>query len=294
MYLTIGSRRYSFISSCFPASECGISSSGSQSISTPGPPDQNATSLVQSGPAVISVDLTASAPSNPIPPPDTSVATSYQKSSWFASWTRAKVEQSPESGIETTGLTTLVQAFAKGSSISSETPHSQPPAIPSIPHQLPILNIPGDAGQSTPTSTLPQDIPTKSRSNDLPTPSPSSASYPFSSSPAGHHSRPGTASILSPLDENVPKLSPAKLSPATPSAILQSGDASQSNLTLNQSTSRFTLSIPLLGRPKLPLEQTVAAAQRDDIRTMVLPAESSASCKQHSAAKGLLRPSTRN
>lgn len=33
--------------------------------------------------------------------------------------------------------------------------------------------------------------------------------------------------------------------------------------SLNPSTSRFTLSIPLLGRPKIPLDKAVAVAQQD-------------------------------
>ncbi|KAI0665516.1 hypothetical protein C8Q78DRAFT_986317 [Trametes maxima] len=36
--------------------------------------------------------------------------------------------------------------------------------------------------------------------------------------------------------------------------------------SLNPSTSRFTLRLPLLGRPKVPLEQAVAVAQSEDIR----------------------------
>ncbi|KAH9852870.1 hypothetical protein C2E23DRAFT_729846 [Lenzites betulinus] len=36
--------------------------------------------------------------------------------------------------------------------------------------------------------------------------------------------------------------------------------------SLNPSTSRFTLKLPLLGRPKIPLEQAVAVAQAEDIR----------------------------
>lgn len=248
---------------------------------------------VQPGAAATPIDLTTSATPDPIPLRDKPVTTSSHRS-WFASWTRAKEEQSPESGVDPIRPPSSVQASARGSLISPEPLHLDSIAIPSVPHQLPILNITGDVGQSTPPPSFPQDIPTQPRSDELVTASPHSAPYQFSLSPAGHRSRPDTASVLSPLDEDVPKTSPVKLSPATPSAVLQSSDASQSTLTLNHSTSRFTLSIPLLGRPKLPLEQTVAAAQRDDIRTMVLPAESSPSHRQQFTTQGLLRPSTRN
>lgn len=253
---------------------------GSHSIPTPGPPNESDMATEQPGAAVTSRDLTAPAPSDPIPFRDTYVTTLPHKSSWFSSWTRAKGEQSPESGIETTRPPSSVQASAKESSILSEPLHSNILPVSSVTHQLPILSMTGDAEQSTPTSSLPQDIPKKSRSEDSATPAPRSASYQISLSPAGHHSRLGTASVLSPLDEDVPKLSPVKLSPATPSTVLQSNDISQSTLPLSHSTSRFTLSIPLLGRPKLPLEQTVPAAQRDDVRTMILLAESSPSGRQ--------------
>ncbi|OAX40788.1 hypothetical protein K503DRAFT_791177 [Rhizopogon vinicolor AM-OR11-026] len=76
-------------------------------------------------------------------------------------------------------------------------------------------------------------------------------------------------STPSPPDE------PTKLRPATPSTALQSGGSSNST-----PTNRFTLGIPLLGRAKLPLEKTVAAAQSDDIRTMSLPADQPPPCKQ--------------
>jgi hypothetical protein len=271
-----------------------LSFSGSHSIPTLGPPNESDMTTVQPDAAATPIDLTVPTTPDPIPLRDTPVTTSSQKS-WFASWTRAKGEQSPESGVDPTRPPSSLHAFAKGSTISSEPLHLDNIAVSSVPvpHQLPILNITGDARQSTSPSSFPQDIPTQSRSYDPVAASPRSASY-HSLSPAGHHSRPGTASVLSPLDEDVPKLSPVKLSPATPSTVLQSSDTSQSTLTLNHSASRFTLSIPLLGRPKLPLEETVAAAQRDDIRTMTLPAESSPSRRQQFTTQGLLRPSTRN
>ncbi|EJF58899.1 hypothetical protein DICSQDRAFT_90018 [Dichomitus squalens LYAD-421 SS1] len=55
-------------------------------------------------------------------------------------------------------------------------------------------------------------------------------------------------------------------------AVVESQDAGSragrkpSVSSLNPSTSRFTLRLPLLGRPKVPLEQAVASAQAEDIR----------------------------
>ncbi|KAG1727263.1 uncharacterized protein EDB91DRAFT_1164267 [Suillus paluster] len=264
-----------------------LAAEGSHPIPTP--PSKSDMTVVQSGASAVSVDSTApvsSDPSDPLPR-DISVATSSQKSSWFASWTRGKGEGLPDSGVETTRRPTSVQASGKGSSMFSETVHSETPTV-SLVSKLPILSITEDGQpvrESIPTPTLPQDIPTRLHSNYPLTTSPHSASYSSSSSPAAHHSRPGTAPTPSPLDEDVPKLPPAKLSPASPSTVLRSGDASHSTLTLNHSTSRFTLSIPLLGRPKLPLEQTVAAAQLDDNRNMTLQADSSLPCKQQSSTQ---------
>ncbi|TFK50658.1 hypothetical protein OE88DRAFT_1713075 [Heliocybe sulcata] len=43
--------------------------------------------------------------------------------------------------------------------------------------------------------------------------------------------------------------------------------------SLNPATSRFTLTLPLLGRPKVPLEKAVAAAQAEDVRDPAPPQE---------------------
>lgn len=251
---------------------------GLHSNTTLGQPSES--DMPTPGAAVTSIDLAAPVPSDSIPLRDTSVTTSSHKS-WFASWSRsgAKMAQSPEFSVETTQPPSSVQASANASSMSSEPLHSDILTVSSVPHQLP--NISEDAGQSTSSSSFSQDVPTKSLSDDQMSAS-RSPSYLVSSSPAARHSRPSTASVLSPLNEDsdVPKLSPAEQSPASPSAVLRSSDISQSTLTPNHSTSFFTLSIPLLGRPKLPLEQTAAAAQRDDIKTMIVPTESSLSHRQ--------------
>lgn len=61
------------------------------------------------------------------------------------------------------------------------------------------------------------------------------------------------------LDDAVPKL--AVLTPANtpqpPSVLHNAADNSLSSL--NPSNSRFTLGLPLLGRPKVPLDQVVKA-----------------------------------
>ncbi|KIM74736.1 hypothetical protein PILCRDRAFT_827946, partial [Piloderma croceum F 1598] len=70
------------------------------------------------------------------------------------------------------------------------------------------------------------------------------------------------ASIPSSIDEEVPKLS-VLTPPNTPGPVnvMQNaggGGGSSKLSSLNPSTGRFTLSIPLLGRPKIPLDRAVA------------------------------------
>jgi hypothetical protein len=81
------------------------------------------------------------------------------------------------------------------------------------------------------------------------------------------------ASIPSSLDEEVPKLAVAAAAtpPNTPgpASVMQqhhTGGSSAKLSSLNPSTSRFTLSIPLLGRPKMPLDQAVAVVVAEDGR----------------------------
>lgn len=266
----------------------------SGSHSAPAPPStspsQRDITVVQPGPPATSLDFASPASldtSSFTTPRDTAAAALSHKPSWFASWTRTKGEGVPDPGVEKTRRPTPVPASGTGSSVSIETVHPQAHAS-SVSHQLPILSVTGNSQpvtQSTPTPTLPQDILVKPRLNNPPTASPRSASYLSSSSPAAQQSQSGSMSTPSPLDEDVPRPS-ATLLPSTHSAILQSSSASNSSPT---PTNRFTLGIPLLGRTKVPLEKTVAAAQRDDIRTMSLPADQPLPCKQQSATQGLLR-----
>ncbi|KAI0692246.1 hypothetical protein C8T65DRAFT_669945 [Cerioporus squamosus] len=56
-----------------------------------------------------------------------------------------------------------------------------------------------------------------------------------------------------------------------PQAVVESQDSKAADRkpsisSLNPTTSRFTLRLPLLGRPKIPLDQAVASAQAEDIR----------------------------
>ncbi|KAK0199800.1 hypothetical protein DFS33DRAFT_1267576 [Desarmillaria ectypa] len=78
-------------------------------------------------------------------------------------------------------------------------------------------------------------------------------------------SPPSAPSIPSSIDEDVPALSTSPLrSPESPPKrprVESVNDGKRARLdSLNPSSSRFTISIPLLGRPKVPLEEAMASA----------------------------------
>lgn len=83
-----------------------------------------------------------------------------------------------------------------------------------------------------------------------------------------------TTSTISSVDEEVPTShagTTGSLLPESSSAVLQSQDfgipgRKPSVSSLNPSSSRFMLRIPLLGRPKLPLDQAVASANSGDLQ----------------------------
>ncbi|KZT21741.1 hypothetical protein NEOLEDRAFT_1072918 [Neolentinus lepideus HHB14362 ss-1] len=85
-----------------------------------------------------------------------------------------------------------------------------------------------------------------------------------------------TSSVASSIDNEVPQIAPR--SPPTeppPQATVQPAPDTPSPKisSLNPATSRFTLTLPLLGRPKVPLEKAVAAAQAEDVRDPNSPKE---------------------
>ncbi|KAI0632593.1 hypothetical protein C8Q77DRAFT_1058430 [Trametes polyzona] len=92
-------------------------------------------------------------------------------------------------------------------------------------------------------------------------------------SPPNHRINNNATSISS-VDEEVPRPRFNIDNAATsipPQAVVESQvvrtvERKPSISSLNPSASRFTLKLPLLGRPKIPLEQAVAVAQAEDIR----------------------------
>ncbi|KAF8583529.1 hypothetical protein K439DRAFT_1634370 [Ramaria rubella] len=96
----------------------------------------------------------------------------------------------------------------------------------------------------------PQDIPQRKSAN---------------AESSGHPSPTKNTPIISSVDDRVPvplTFSPPSSLPLLPS--VRPRERTNSNLsTLNPSSSRFVLSMPLLGRPKVPLEQVVAHVERE-------------------------------
>ncbi|KAI0692240.1 hypothetical protein C8T65DRAFT_745222 [Cerioporus squamosus] len=83
------------------------------------------------------------------------------------------------------------------------------------------------------------------------------------------------ATSISSIDEEVPRPRAANMDGRAPimapQAVVESQDSKAADRkpsisSLNPTTSRFTLRLPLLGRPKIPLDQAVASAQAEDIR----------------------------
>lgn len=149
-----------------------------------------------------------------------------------------------------------------------ETPQAPPPVTNVIPPTPPKLELTRIEGSSEPPSeTAPVPIPPARKwfSSSSPQPrSPESEARPGSGPQAG---------IVSPrtppsIDDQVPKLPSAFPSTESVSAPVMFPTESNQNLSsLNPSASRFSLSIPFLGRPKLPLDRAMASAQATDIRT---------------------------
>lgn len=191
-------------------------------------------------------------------PADMEATPRPSSSSWFGSLSRGK------------GRSTMAKVKEAQQNVSPKNP--APPSIPEL--NTPLVQV------QPPTPPQPQEVPSAEPTIEESQPT-SPQSIPahqqtkrpwFSSSPARHRGSPTTpsplheTSIPSSIDEEVPSLSNVTLPGPAVSAIsavqpTSNGDSiSRQRLSsLNPSTSRFTLSIPLLGRPKVPLGQVAAA-----------------------------------
>lgn len=164
-----------------------------------------------------------------------------------------------------------IEATATTSSPSIQV---QPPTPPQPQPQLP-------QALSTQQPKLPELLP----SQPQPIPATADQQQPkrgwFSSTP-NSPARPGLSpttpsplnsshpSITSSLDDEVPSLSTLTPPASAPPIVVHSPFTNEEGAgrprlsSLNPSTSRFTLSIPLLGRAKIPLDEAVAVANRGD------------------------------
>jgi len=192
------------------------------------------------------------------------------KGSWFGSISRKRkrkdivqptmktlVTEEPPNAVAEVELTPPPQT---ASPTTDDNPQpASPPADGNTPVESPkqtlLDNIPPLSWPSTsPPQTPPQNVqgvPSKPSHLDLLSP---------------------TISISS-VDDLVPqpKSSPGLSMPVPPQnpvpiGVGGVGDVTATGMT-GITTSRFTLRIPLLGRPKIPLNQAVAVAQAEDIRT---------------------------
>jgi hypothetical protein len=100
----------------------------------------------------------------------------------------------------------------------------------------------------------------------------------------------GIASPTTPssIDDQVPKLPSAGLqSESVGPSVLVSSDTSQNLSALNPSTSRFSLSIPFLGRPKVLLDRAVASVKAADApRALETECSSSQSSGEEARTEG--------
>ncbi|KAF7965404.1 hypothetical protein HWV62_43696, partial [Athelia sp. TMB] len=201
------------------------------------------------------LDVPLDVPTLNLPPVEQSSKDAASSSSWFGSFSRSPARN----------------ATTKSVSLDSDTPPAKTMDIKpqsQIPHPT---ELPPPVKESEPElrRSPPQAIPAGAHQQ----PTRSWFSSPTSSSPLKSTPRPplSPTSPASPaqsymsVDEEVPRLNVSTPfnSPHPPSVMQQnaanSHDGKVSMSSLNPSSSRFTLGIPLLGRPKVPLDHVVAA-----------------------------------
>lgn len=165
-----------------------------------------------------------------------SVDSPPQRSSWFSSLSRARV-RSPIASPAPSGSHTTTPTSAE---LPKVHPQSLPQSIPVTPKSDAALGF---------------AVPSSSQTQSLPNTQPSSPNI---------YSAP--QSVVPSLDDEVPAL---KLSKDVECAPPSSDDSAKvvtrraSVSGLNPSSSRFMLRIPLLGRPKTPLEEVIAHVGED-------------------------------
>ena len=194
--------------------------------------------------------------------PEADVKSIPSKRPWFASSSSSK----RPSKLRPMGEPEPVNDPTRTDSPAPETP--QPPVTNVIPPTPPKPQL-SKVESKPPSESESVPIPTSrkwfSPISSLPSRSPDAEIRATSPLATLHVASPSTPSSI---DDQVPKLPSAgpQLESVEPPVLLSS-DTSQNLSALNPSAGRFTLSIPFLGRPKVPLDRAVASAKATDIRT---------------------------
>ncbi|EIN03565.1 hypothetical protein PUNSTDRAFT_93924 [Punctularia strigosozonata HHB-11173 SS5] len=242
---------------------------------------------------------TAAAGAAPTDAPSTSPSKSSAIASWFGSISRSKSKERAPIAVAPTPATAEQQTAAESTETAARERAATSDTVPASSERAAAAAAPApavDLSASPETSpSPPRWIPSSRKSHARKkswlsiTSTPSSSPTPHNQHPqqpqtqtsptrsAGPRSPPrpplsAAPSIPSSIDEEVPGLpssptSPSHLRPPPPAPTLSPSASGTSTINLNPTASRFTLSIPLLGRPKVPLERAVAAAQAEDVRT---------------------------
>lgn len=227
-------------------------------------PTKAASEVAVDAPVEFPTTATAPSSSHPKIPPQPSP----KSNSWFGSYGRLM-------GKEKSAQLASLEDTPKDNADATSGDINPTPPTPELGAAAPTLETQTPPPVVEPQRSNPQEIPSQrqasrnwfssSPTNLKPNTSPSSPSSP-SISPSNPKSRKAhqhSDSIAS-LDDTVPKL--AVLTPVnTPQQSSVLHNAADSTLSsLNPSSSRFSFGLPLLGRPKVPLNQAVKAVVAGD------------------------------
>lgn len=200
--------------------------------------------------------------------PDATPESSVGRSSWFGSLGRARGKENAAKITQLQGAGTpksTADASAFTTSLVDATVSFFSPEVTVVPPTPPQPQSAPKPSETPPS--IPRAIPSSPKHKrswfaaSSPTPSRPGAS-PTSPSPLN-----SSTSIASSLDEEVPELSNLAVPPAiSPPLVHGPAGGDESTVrgrlnSLNPSTSRFTISLPLLGRSKIPWDQVVARAE---------------------------------
>jgi len=189
-----------------------------------------------------------------------------RKGSWFGSISRKRkrndtaqptletlVTEEPPNTVPEVELTLPPQTVSP--TADDDPQPASPPVEP--PKQIPPDNVPPS---SWPPISPPQTVPQNVQGVPFKLPHPDLLSPAISIS---------SVDDFVPQPKHTPALSiPVPQQNPVPINVGGVGDVATTNMT-GPTTSRFTLRIPLLGRPKIPLNQAVAVAQAEDVRDPV-------------------------